>query len=61
MAQSPSEYSKIAAQFAAAKAKAEEERASKVKVDEPVSAAIHFKTRHILAIIFFSWFLYVIF
>ena len=58
MAQEPSEYSKIAAQFAAAKARAERDKSqAAASDDEPPPAAVQFKTRHILSIAFFLWFL----
>lgn len=60
MAQEPSEYSKIASQFATAKAKAEREKLqAPADDDKPASAAVQFKTRHILSLVFFFWILYV--
>ena len=51
-----SEYQKIAAQFSAARARAE--KISSIDTKKPKNA-IAFKTRHLLVLAFFSWLLYV--
>ena len=54
MAEELSEYQKIARQFAAAKAKQKTAKPEKVDA-EP--RTILFKSQHLLAVIFFVWFL----
>ena len=60
MTKEPTEYQQIAARFAELEAKLErEEAAAQKREDAPTAAPIQFKTQHLLAILFFSWFLYV--